>query len=103
VKIKYKTDTEITTRNTKINADALVLQDYGPSARNAINVLATSGTNAPSIYNTTMCKIANIKATGAANSSVCDGTSSGNQGTYVRRASNVLDSTLFVMSVGRSF
>jgi len=102
-KIRYKTDTEITTRNTKINADSLVLQDYGPGAREAINALVTGGNNPPTTFNTVMCKVANIKATGSASSSPCDGTSSGNQGTYVRRASNVLDSTLFVLSVGRSF
>jgi outer membrane protein W len=97
-KLRYKTEANVVTRNTTITKDSEVLLDYGGGAQAAIGALDLP------VFNKLMCKVAYYKKTGAvASSTDCDGTSSGNQGTYVRRASNILDSTLFVLSVGRAF
>jgi len=89
-KLRFKTETTIVTRNTTITKDSEVL-------------LAVAALDEVP-FNKLMCRVAYYKKNGAvASSSECDGTTSGNQGTYVRKASNVLDSTLFVLSVGRSF
>jgi hypothetical protein len=94
-KMRYKTEAIITTRNTTIKWDSAVLDDYGPGVAATVR-----GLNTERNFNLLMCRVANVKN---GTSNTCDGTSSGNQGTYVRKASNVLDSTLFVLSVGRSF
>jgi outer membrane protein W len=97
-KIRYKTEATVVTRNTTITKDSAVLSDYGPGAYQAIGALGTTE------FNTLMCRVAYYKKNGAvAGGSECDGSSPGNQGTYIRKAANVLDSTLFVLSVGRAF
>lgn len=89
-KIRYKTEATIVTHNTVIGADSAVLTDYGPNAVNAIlagDSLVVGGTTQ------IMCDLARAKY----------GNTSCNHGSFTRKASNVLDNTLFVLSVGRSF
>jgi outer membrane protein W len=88
-KMRYKTETSIVTRNTRITSESLVLQDYGPNAAIAV----TTGASAAGGTTAIMCDLALAKY----------GNSTCNQGTFERKASNVLDTTLYVLSVGRSF
>lgn len=93
-KLRYKTDTKITTRNTVITKNSIVLQDYGPGAQHAFEALDDGR------FNLLMCKLSNARL---GTTQTCTTSSNASQGTFVRKASNVLDSTLFVLSVGRSF
>lgn len=90
-KLRYKTEATIVTRNTTITKDSLVLQDFGINAQNAIS--AGNGTITPNGTTSLMCDLAAAKY----------GNSTCNQGTYVRKQSTVLDNTLFMIGVGRSF
>lgn len=89
-KIRYKTEATIVTSNTVIRGDAAVLKDLGPHIQEAI-----IGGDATMSGGTTriMCDLARAKY----------GSTSCNHGTFVRSAKTVLDNTLFVLSVGRSF
>jgi outer membrane protein len=93
-KFRYKTDATITTKNTSIAYGATVLSDYGPNGAAA----ASTGLRESQFY-TLMCSIAKARGTDPS----CVNTAPANQGTFVRKASNVLDSTMFVLSLGRSF
>lgn len=92
-KIRYKTNVTLTTQNTVINSESAVLRDYGPRAAEA--VLSGDAVVFHGVGGTTqiMCDLAQAKYENT----------SCNQGTYTRKANNVLDNTLFVLSVGRSF
>lgn len=87
-KLRYKTEATIVTHNTVIRSGAAVLQDYGPNTYRAI--LGAEGT-VPTTQ--IMCDLALVKY----------GNTSCNLGTFTRKASTVLDNTLFVISAGRSF
>jgi outer membrane protein W len=89
-KMRYKTEATMITRNTVITSDSQVLLDYGPGAQNAI---ATGNDRIIGGTTRIMCDLARSKY----------GNSECNQGTFVRKVSSTLDSTLFVLSVGRSF
>lgn len=92
-KIRYKTDATIVTKNTVIRGDSAVLQDYGPEVQNAIeggNSVVVHGVGGTTQI---MCDLARAKY----------GNTSCNHGSFTRKATNVLDNTLFVLSVGRSF
>lgn len=92
-KIRYKTEATIVTHNTVITGDSAVIQDYGPYAQEAVaggNSVITHGVGGTTQI---MCDLARAKY----------GSTSCNHGTFTRKASNVLDNTLFVLSVGRSF
>lgn len=87
-KIRYRTTATITTRNTRIDNDTPATKDYGNYALNAIKVGEDEiGTGK------IMCALAKAK----------NGSTDCNLGTYRRESSNILDNTLFVLSVGRSF
>lgn len=108
-KIRYKTNATLVTRNTVITSNSEVLSDYGPRVTNAIAtgdlvLHPTAGgpggvpdgyTSGQSVGSTTaiMCDLAKAKY----------GNTSCNQGTYVRKQSTTLDSTLIMFSVGRTF
>jgi len=95
-KLRYKTEATITTNNTVINQNSAVLNAYGPNAQLAIS----AGT---SILQTT------LGANDGINNLMCDlaaakyGSTTCNQGTFVRKQSTVLDVTMFMVSIGRSF
>lgn len=90
-KIRYKTEATITTRNTVITADTPALNDYGLYAKDAI---AVGNSGIPGGTTQIMCNVAKLK----------NGPDAGcNLGTFSRKSDNVLDNTLFVLSVGRSF
>jgi outer membrane protein len=95
-KLRYKTEATITTRNTTITSDSLVLQDYGVNAQNAnsagAGVLATNADGTNGVTNL-MCDLANAKY----------GSTTCNHGTFVRKQSTVLDNTMFMLGVGHSF
>lgn len=90
-KIRYKTEATITTSNTIITNDTPALNDYGLYAKDAIAV-GNSGIAGGTTQ--IMCNVAKLK----------NGPDAGcNLGTFSRKSDNVLDNTLFVLSVGRSF
>ena len=90
-KIRYKTEATITTHNTVITNDTPALNDYGLYAKDAIAV-GNSGIAGGTTQ--IMCNVAKLK----------NGPDAGcNLGTFSRKSDNVLDNTLFVLSVGRSF
>lgn len=92
-KIRYKTEATIVTHNTVITADSPVIKDYGPNVQEAIeggNSVIVHGVGGTTQI---MCDLARAKY----------GSTSCNHGTFTRKASSVLDNTMFVLSVGRSF
>jgi len=95
-KLKYKTEATLTTNNTRITDSSQVLQDLSPQVRQASDAASgalKTGTGADNgIYNL-MCDLARAR----------NGSSDCNLGTYVRKQSTVLDSTMFIIAVGRSF
>ncbi|MBI3381253.1 MAG: hypothetical protein HY019_04520 [Aquabacterium sp.] len=97
-KLRYKTEATITTRNTTITSAAGVLLDYGPAVVDAINVgrnMAAFDANGVRTDGVTalMCDLAAAKGI----SNTC------NYGTYVRKQSTVMDTTMLMLSIGRSF
>lgn len=88
-KLKFKTEATIVTHNTVITYGMDVLKDFGPNTQIAID--ASQSTTAP--VNTVMCNLAQRKY----------GNANCNLGSFVRKTNTVLDNTLFVLSVGRSF
>ena len=110
-KLRYKTETTLVTRNTTITSNSLVLQDFGADVVQAIEGGAAIFSGTRQLY-ATATSPGNYAAGTAVNFTdalMCDiakyktGNSDCNFGTFVRKASNVLDSTLFMFSVGRSF
>lgn len=87
-KIRYRTTATITTRNTRIDFDTPATKDYGNKALEAIkggeDTIGTAQI---------MCAAAKAK----------NGSTDCNFGAYTRESNNILDNTLFVLSVGRSF
>jgi outer membrane protein W len=92
-KIRYKTEATLVTHNTVITSDSAVLQDYGPKAVEAVTAGDSVITHGQGGVTQLMCDVARAKY----------GNTSCNHGTFTRKASSVLDNTLFVLSVGRSF
>jgi outer membrane protein W len=111
-KLRYRAQATLTTYNTVITSETPVVKDFGPQAQLAITkgdaiFDAQSGvrvfeTGSPVGYNadepvgiTTalMCDLAKLKY----------GNNECNHGTFVRRADTILDNTMFMFSVGRSF
>jgi outer membrane protein len=114
-KLRFKTEATLTTRNTKITGSSLVLKDYGAvmsgtlvssegiysqtDPNKAITVKTTGSPNgfqagqAVSITTALMCDLARAKY----QNNDC------NQGTFVRRASTTLDSTMIMFNVSHSF
>jgi len=114
-RFRLKTDTTLTTRNTRFTGDAEVLLDYGAIMSSAlVGADGSFDVNNPA-------KAITVKQTGApdgftAGSTVrvttailCDlaraklGSSDCNLGTYVRKASTTLDSTMFMLTIGHTF
>lgn len=99
-KLRYKTEATLTTRNTVIRDGAAVLSDYGANAQ-----LASSG--ASSTLDT--LNDPNGLQTNGITNLMCDlaaakyGSTTCNHGTFVRRQSTIMDNTMFVIGVGRSF
>lgn len=111
--VRYKTDATIVTHNTVIKSNTPVLNDYGAYITNAIvggnnaytgstNGIVVDATGQPAgktagdvvpLTEALMCDLAFNKS----------GSTSCNLGTYVRKTTTVLDNTLFMLSVGRSF
>jgi len=92
-KIRYKTEATLVTHNTVITGDSAVLQNYGPNVQEAIlggNSVITHGVGGTTQI---MCDLARAKY----------GNTSCNHGSFTRKASSVLDTTMFVLSVGRTF
>nr|WP_315198058.1 OmpW family outer membrane protein [uncultured Aquabacterium sp.] len=92
-KIRYKTEATITTHNTVITGNSAVLQDYGPRAVEAVTAGESTVLHGQKGVTQLMCDVARAKY----------GNTSCNHGSFTRKASNVLDNTLFVLSVGRTF
>lgn len=96
-KLRYKTEATLTTRNTVITAQSGVIADYGPN----VYIVNTDGANAiartyhptTDVVTALMCDLAATKY----RNDNC------NLGTYERKQSTVLDNTMFMFSVGRSF
>lgn len=108
-KIRFKTEATLTTRNTVIVDGADVLSDFPIAVQNTLR-LARNGignvTPKPGVtvggytdqdqvpfITALMCDLAKLKQ----NNTEC------NQGTFVRKAENVLDNTLVMLSVTKSF
>jgi outer membrane protein W len=89
-KIRFKTEATLVTRNTVLTGDSAVLNDFGPNIRNAI-----AGGDSTIAGGTTriMCDLARARY----------GNTSCNQGEFVRKAPTVMDTTLFMLSLGRTF
>jgi len=97
-KLRYKTEATLTTRNTTISSKTGVLADYGPYAVAGIDVGRTmlaydANGNKTDGVTALMCDLAAAKGI----SSTC------NYGTYVRKQSTNLDTTMLMFSLGRSF
>ena len=96
-KLRYKTEATITTNNTTLNGHSAVLKDFGPNVTdatvNAADALPTLNQTPGSTVTALLCDLAATKY----KNDNC------NMGTFVRKQSTVLDSTLFMFSVGRSF
>ncbi len=110
-KLRYKTQATLTTRNTTITSDSGVLSAYPFAVTDAINngeqkystvtvrggtATVPAGYSAGQVVGTTtalMCDLARAKY----------GNTDCNQGTFVRKQNTVLDNTLLMLSVGRSF
>jgi outer membrane protein W len=111
-KLRYKTEATLTTHDTVITSSSQVLKDYGPYLDYAITNGTKIYTGANAIYvspgavpagytagqqvfltDALMCDLAKAKN----NSDSC------NLGTFVRKSNTVLDSTMFMFSVGHAF
>lgn len=110
-KLRYKTEATLTTRNTTITSDSGVIQAYtfnvvdaiqrgedlyqGNTVRGGAATVPTGYTAGQSVGTTTalMCDLARAKF----------GNTDCNLGTYVRKQNTVLDNTLLMLSLGRSF
>lgn len=98
-KLRYKTEATIVTRNTHITSDSAVIKDYGPYVAvvnsDGAKALGDTFLNNPSVGMVTalMCDLAATKY----RNDNC------NLGTFERKQSTVLDNTMFMFSVGRSF
>lgn len=94
-KLRYKTEATLTTRNTTITSNTGVLLDYAPNVANANGTADSIHTTSDgyTAINALMCDLAAAKL----KNNDC------NFGTYVRKQSTVLDNTMFMFSVGRSF
>jgi outer membrane protein W len=89
-KVRFKTEATLVTRNTVITGNSPVLQDYGPKVQEAIK--GGDGTIAGGTTQI-MCDLARAKY----------GNTSCNHGQFVRTASTAMDTTLFMLSLGRTF
>jgi outer membrane protein len=110
-KLRYKTQATLTTRNTTITSDSGVISAYPFAVTDAIQngeelyskvtvrggtATVPAGYSAGQVVGTTtalMCDLARAKY----------GNTNCNQGTFVRKQNTVLDNTLLMLSVGRSF
>jgi outer membrane protein W len=92
-KIRFKTEATLVTRNTVITGDSQVIKDFGPKAQEAIDVGNSVITYGAGGTTQIMCDLARAKY----------GNTSCNQGEFVRKAPTVMDTTLFMLSLGRTF
>jgi hypothetical protein len=98
----------VTTRNTRIDNNSLVLKDFPKGVTNAITVARNVGNvtviqnGSPAGYSAgdevpfltaMMCDLAKAKT----------GSNSCNFGTYVRKATTTLDTTMFMFNVSKDF
>jgi outer membrane protein len=97
-KLRYKTEATLVTRNTKITSNSAVLRDYGP-------FVATANTDGADVLKGQL----KDPSVGVVSALMCDlaaakyHNNNCNLGTYERKQSTVLDNTMFMFSVGRSF
>lgn len=100
-KLRYKTEATLVTRNTTITSNSGVIRDYGPNVVD-VNVNAADGTLGAylkpaysniGVVTALMCDLAATKY----RNDNC------NLGTFERKQSTVLDNTMFMFSVGRTF
>lgn len=100
-KLRYKTDATLVTRNTTITSNSAVIRDFGP---NVVNVNVNAADSALGQYlrpaysnvgvvTALMCDLAATKY----HNNNCS------LGTFERKQNTVLDNTMFMFSVGRSF
>lgn len=120
-KLSYRTEATLTTYDTKITAESLVIRDYGPQTA-FINTTTINSTLVPSPTSNT--KLWAAPASGGVpqvagfavgtqvaplTALMCDlarakyGNNECNQGTFVRKQKTKLDNTMFMFSVGRRF
>jgi len=107
-KIRFTADATLTTRNTRIDNNSLVLKDFPKGVTNAITVARNVGNvtviqnGSPAGYSAgdevpfltaMMCDLAKAKT----------GSNSCNFGTYVRKATTTLDTTMFMFNVSKDF
>jgi outer membrane protein W len=108
-KLRYKTEATITTNNTTLTSNSAVIREFGPyitnlntngasviedSLRTSTNAAArNSGAATQGVVTALMCDLAAAKY----HNDNC------NLGTFVRKQNTVLDSTMFMFSIGRTF
>ncbi len=111
-KIRFKTEATLTTNNTTIKDSSAVLKDYGPWFQFAVaggSRIINSGGGLIAVADNDPVGYKANQEVGVTEALMCDlarfkyGSTSCNMGTYVRKASNVLDNTMLMFHVGRVF
>lgn len=99
-KLRYKTEATLVTRNTTITSNSAVVRDYGPNVVNvnlngaeALSNKLVTQYQSDGVVTALMCDLAAAKY----HNDNCS------LGTFERKQSTVLDNTMFMFSVGRSF
>lgn len=100
-KLKYKTEATLITRNTTITSKSGVIRDYGPNvvntnvngAESALRSYLRPAYSDVGVVTALMCDLAATKY----RNDNC------NLGTFERKQNTVLDNTMFMFSVGRTF
>lgn len=101
-KLRYKTEATLVTRNTTITSNSAVIRDYGP---NVVNTNVNGAENALNTYLRPQYKDTGYVVTAL----MCDLAATKyrndncNLGTFERKQNTVLDNTMFMFSVGRTF
>lgn len=115
-KLSYRTEATLTTYNTRITSESVIVNDYGPRTSYA-NTVAIDGTVgalplwvAPASGGTPQVAGYSVGSqVGPLTALMCDlarakyGNNECNHGTFVRKQKTKLDNTLFMFSVGRRF
>ncbi len=114
-RLRFKPETTLTTNNTRITSDSLVLKDYGASASSQLvgaeGIYATGNPNSAITVKATGTPVGYTagQAVPLTTAIMCDlaraklGSNDCNLGTYKRRASTTLDATMFMLTIGRNF
>lgn len=110
-KLSYRTTATLVTRDTRIASGSPVLLDYGPQVEIANNQTIEALVLGPRSVIVTGSPEGYVagQSIGGVTGLMCDlakakyGNNNCSHGTYVRKQKTVLDSTLFMLSVGRRF